>query len=323
MGLMRQDGIPHSVTARDPQIGAQSVGRTAEWRTVLVIAACYSAWLAAGFLYPAAPMLSILLLALPIVLHSSLQHEAMHFHPTRNAGLNEALVWLPLGLLIPYRRYRDLHMQHHIDRNITDPYDDPESFYLEAADFHRLPHALKTVLAWNNRLSGRIVLGPAISSLTFLTREARLLVRSSGPDAGSVRQAWLIHGLGVLAVWSIAQFGFGMPIYAYLCAVYLAMSVLALRGFCEHRWAEAADDRTVIVERSRLAFLFLNNSLHLVHHKHPGLPWYALPAAYRARRDEWHALNHDYVFRNYRAVIRAYALRAKEQVTHPRAGPSV
>ena len=112
-----------------------------------------------------------------------------------------------------------------------------------------------------------------------------------------------------------------MPAYAYLGSAYLGLSLLAIRSFCEHQWAEAPDGRTVIVERSLLAFLFLNNNIHLVHHKHPGLPWYALPAAYRARRAEWQALNDGYVFRSYGAVMRDFGLRPKEPVAHPeRAG---
>ena len=30
--------------------------------------------------------------------HGSLQHEAIHGHPTRSARLNAALAWLPIGL---------------------------------------------------------------------------------------------------------------------------------------------------------------------------------------------------------------------------------
>ena len=73
----------------------------------------------------------------------------------------------------------------------------------------------------------------------------------------------------------------------------------------------------MIVEKSRSALLFLNNNLHLVHHTHPALPWHALPAAYRARRAEWQAINGGYVFRGYGAVLRKFALRAKEPVAHP------
>jgi fatty acid desaturase len=108
-----------------------------------------------------------------------------------------------------------------------------------------------------------------------------------------------------------------MPIGAYLLAAYSGLSLLAIRSFCEHQWAEEPEGRTVIVEHSLLGPLFLNNNLHLVHHTHPGLPWYALPAAYRARRDEWRTINGGYVFHGYGAVARSFGLRAKEPVPHP------
>ena len=47
------------------------------------------------------PVLFVLIAAPLVTLHSSLQHEALHGHPTRSAALNEALVFPPLGLLFP------------------------------------------------------------------------------------------------------------------------------------------------------------------------------------------------------------------------------
>jgi fatty acid desaturase len=288
-----------------------------EWHTLALIAGCYAVWIAAGLLYAVSACVSVALLALAIVLHSSLQHEAVHRHPTRHAKWNEALVFLPLGLLVPFRRYRDLHLRHHGDSRLTDPYDDPESYYLALYDYQRLPSALRTLLAWNNMLVVRMLIGPAISAAGFLLTEARAALHPRDRTARSGRRAWAMHAIGLIAVAAIVHFGFGMPAYAYLASAYLGLSLLAVRSFCEHQWAEAPDGRTVIVERSLLAFLFLNNNIHLVHHKHPGLPWYELPAAYRARRAEWQAINDGYVFRSYGAVMRDFGLRRKEPVAHP------
>jgi fatty acid desaturase len=282
-----------------------------------LLAACHAVWLAAGLLHAAAPWLAIPLLALAIVLHSSLQHEAIHRHPTPSEGWNELLVSLPLGLLIPWRRYRETHLAHHVDSRITDPYDDPESFYLAAADHRRLPRAVRLLLAANATLAGRLLLGPAIAAARFLLTEARLGLRLLGPAARDWRKAWALHALGLAPVLGLVHFVFAMPFAAYLGAVYLGMALLALRGFAEHRWADAPEARTVIVERSRLGWLFLNNNLHLVHHRHPQLAWYALPAAYRAGRAEWLALNGGYVYSGYGAMLRAHGLRAKEPVVHP------
>ncbi|MEI6640532.1 MAG: fatty acid desaturase [Novosphingobium sp.] len=288
-----------------------------EWPTLALLFACHVAWVGACLLYSLAPWLAVPLLALAIALHSSLQHEAIHRHPTPSEGWNELLVSLPLGLLIPWRRYRETHLAHHVDSRITDPYDDPESFYIAAADHRRLPRAVRLLLAANATLAGRLLLGPAIAAARFLLTEARLGLRQRGAAAREWRKAWALHALGLVPVLGLVHFVFVMPFAAYFGAVYLGMALLALRGFAEHRWADAPEARTVIVERSRLGWLFLNNNLHFVHHSHPHLAWYALPAAYRARRAEWLAFNEGYVFTGYRAVLRAFALRAKEPVVHP------
>lgn len=288
-----------------------------EWRTVALILGCYTAWVAAGMLYPIIGWISLVPLALTIVLHSSLQHEAAHRHPTPHAGWNEALVFLPLGLLVPFRRYRATHLAHHADSRLTDPYDDPESYYLALCDYRRLPRVLQTLLRWNNRLAVRMLVGPTIATAGFLLTEVRAASGSRDRDAAERRRAWGSHAVGLAVVMAVVHFVFRMPVLAYLGAAYLGLSLLAIRSFCEHRWAEAPGGRTVIVERSLLGLLFLNNNIHLVHHTHPGLPWYALPAAYRARPDEWQAINEGYVFRNYRAVMRQYGLRPKEPVAHP------
>jgi len=288
-----------------------------EWPTLALVLACHAIWAGAGLIYGLAPWLAVPLLALAIALHSSLQHEAIHRHPTSSERWNEVLVSLPIGLLIPWRRYRETHLAHHVDSLVTDPYDDPESFYLAAADHRRLPRPLRLLLAANATLAGRLLLGPAIAALRFLLTEARLGLRLRGAAAGEWRKAWALHLLGLVPVLALVHFAFAMPFAAYFGAVYLAMALLALRGFAEHRWAEAPEARTVIVERSWLGWLFLNNNLHLVHHQQPHLAWYELPAAYRARRGEWLALNGGYVYAGYHALLRAHALRAKEPVVHP------
>jgi fatty acid desaturase len=289
-----------------------------EWPTLALIVACHAVWLAGGLLWAVAPFMAVPLLAITIVFHSSLQHETIHRHPTRSLAWNEALVWLPLGLIVPYRRFREQHLLHHTDPALTDPYDDPESYYLAGSDWERLPRVLQTLLVWNNRLLVRMLLGPAIMAVSYLRAEARALLRPVDREsARRARHAWASHALGVVGVVLIVKFVFAMSFGAYLVAVYGAHSILAVRSFCEHRWAETIAARSVIVEKSALGLLFLNNNLHIVHHAHPGLPWHALPAAYRARREAWQTMNDGYVFQGYSDVLRQFALRAKEPVRHP------
>ena len=285
-----------------------------EWPTLALIAVCYMLWGAAGlWLWPVVPWLALAVMAFMAALHSSLVHECLHGHPTRHRRLNEALTVLPLALLHPYRRYRDTHLAHHQDARLTDPFEDPESYYKARWRFAAMPAWLRGLLRVNNTMLGRIVLGPVLGAAGFLAGEARLLRKG----ARGVRLAWGLHLAGLVPVLAMIH-AFGIPLWLYLLAVsWPALSLIAIRTYAEHRWHETPEGRTIIVERSPLAWLFLHNNLHIVHHQLPGAPWYALPRLYRERRDYWRALNGGYVYRNYGQLFRAHALRGKEPVPHP------
>ncbi|WP_349363702.1 MAG: fatty acid desaturase [Roseitalea porphyridii] len=287
-----------------------------EWPTLAMLAACYGIWLGAGlWLYPVAPWGALAIMAVMAGFHTSLQHEALHGHPTRNADLNELLVALPLAVAYPYRRFKALHLRHHRDESLTDPYDDPESWYVAEGDHGRLSAPMRWLLAINNTFLGRLVIGPPLMVFGFLRDEARNLVAGSR----GVRRAWVHHGLGLGVLFAIVWGVMGIHPLVYVGVVaWGGMSLIAIRTYCEHRWQETPDGRTVIVENSRiLSWLFLNNNLHLVHHKLPRAPWYALPRLYRERRAQWIAANRAYVYRSYWDIVRAHALSPKDPVIHP------
>ena len=134
-----------------------------EWPTVALFALCYGGWAGAVFwLAELSLVAAVIALAVTLTLQSSLSHEVLHGHPFPNRRLNEALVILPLGLFVPYARFRDLHLEHHRDADLTDPYDDPESNYLDPAVWRGLPGWKRGLFAANNTLLGRMLLGPAI-----------------------------------------------------------------------------------------------------------------------------------------------------------------
>ena len=288
--------------------------RRIEWPTVALIVACYGLWACAGaWLWPVTPTFALALMAVMAALHSSLVHENLHGHPTRHRWLNEALVTLPLSLIYPYRRYKATHLAHHNDARLTDPFEDPESYYKARWAHDRMPRWLQAVLRVNNTMVGRIILGPILGAAGFLRLEAQLL----RADAPGVRLAWGLH-LASLAPLLALIWAFGIPLWLYvLTVVWPALSLISIRTYAEHRWHDAPEGRTIIVERSPLAWLFLNNNLHIVHHQIPSAPWYDLPRLHRARRAHWQALNHGYVYASYWALFRAYGLRQKEPVVHP------
>jgi len=289
-----------------------------EWPTLALFLAVYALWAGVTlFASSLTPAVAVPLLALTLVLHSSLQHEAIHGHPFASARLSAALAWPPLGLVVPYQRFRDLHMAHHRDAILTDPYDDPETNYLDPEVWARLPRLAQGVLLFNNTLVGRILIGPAIGVAAFLRDEAR--AARAGDRA--VAAAWAGHLAGVAAVLAWVTLVGTMPVWAYLLAAYLALSVLKIRTFLEHQAHERALGRSVIIEdRGPLAFLFLNNNLHAVHHASPQTPWYELPGLYAARREEWLARNLGYRYASYREILALHLFRRKDPVPHPHYG---
>jgi fatty acid desaturase len=285
-----------------------------EWPTLGLILLCYGLWLAAGvWLWPVTPVLALVVMAVMGALHSSLVHECLHGHPTRHRLVNEMLVILPLTLLHPYRRYKTTHLAHHHDERLTDPFDDPESYYRARWAYDALPGWFRAVLRVNNTLLGRVVLGPWIAGAGFILSEWRLFRE----DARGIRLAWALHLPSMAVVLSIV-WAMGIPVWLYMLGVaYPGLALISVRTFAEHRWHETPEGRTIIVERSPLAWLFLYNNLHIVHHQMPSAPWYALPRLYRERRDHWQALSGGYVFPNYLALWRRWGVAQKEPVAHP------
>jgi fatty acid desaturase len=112
-----------------------------------------------------------------------------------------------------------------------------------------------------------------------------------------VRLAWALHLPGlVLVAWWLLALG-TMPVWAYLVAAYVGTALLKIRTYLEHRAHEAARARTVIIEsRGPFSLLFLNNNFHVVHHMHPAVAWYKLPAMYAARKEHYQRRNEAYVY---------------------------
>jgi fatty acid desaturase len=286
-----------------------------EWPTLLLLFATYGLWILSTTVVADLSLgLATVLLALSMAQFSSIQHEVLHGHPFRSQALNEALVFPALNLAVPYGRFRDLHLAHHHDPVLTDPYDDPESNYQDPAVWARLSRPYRAVLRLNNTLLGRMLFGPAIATWHLVVTDLAAARRGDR----SVARSWGLHGLGVaiIAVWLLSVSS--LPIWAYLLASYLGYSLLKIRTFLEHRAHEAARARTVIIEdRGPLALLFLNNNLHVVHHMHPTVPWYRLPQLYRANREHYLRRNDGYLYRSYAEIFARYLLRAKDPVPHP------
>ncbi len=289
-----------------------------EWPTLGLIVGCYAVWVLALVWLPGISVALAIAVMVPVIaLQSSLQHEVLHGHPFNDRRLGEALVHPSLNLAIPYLRFRDTHLAHHMDARLTDPYDDPESNYLDPAVWAGLSRPVRAVLAFNNTLAGRMLVGPLVGQAGFMAADWRVMRGGDRHVARSVARAWALHialSAGILALVAATP----MPVWAYLVACYLGLSVLKIRTFLEHQAHERARGRTVIIEdRGPLAFLFLNNNLHVVHHMHPRLPWYRLPQIYFNNTETYLKRNEGYRYASYAQVFRRHLWRAKDPVAHP------
>lgn len=286
-----------------------------EWPTLGLIFLTYFVWmLATVWVASWSTLLAMVLVTLSGAMQSSLQHEILHGHPTPWRKLNEALVFPTLTLLIPYIRFRDSHLEHHQDSILTDPYDDPESNYLDPSVWNRLQRWQQATLRFNNTLAGRMLLGPLLAQIAFMRGDYVAWRRGKR----GVLSAWIWHVPSVIIVIWWMQALSPMPVWAWLLATYFSLSILKIRTYLEHQAHERARGRTVVIEdRGILSWLFLNNNFHVVHHMHPRVPWYQLPKLFAENRQRYLSRNDGYYFRNYAQVFRQFLFKAKDLVPHP------
>jgi len=286
-----------------------------DWPSFFLMAFCYIAFgLATSVLASWSAVAGIVAASLAITLHSSLQHEAIHGHILRSDWARSLSVSLAIGLFVPYERFRATHLAHHDDEQLTDPYDDPESNFQHPEAWTERGLISRGIYNFNNTLFGRMMIGPALSLISFYRSDLSAIWRGDK----AVFRAYLLHGIGLVPVLIWIEMISPLHVGQMMLAAYLGMSVLKVRTFLEHRAHEDAEGRTVIIEdRGLFAFLFLNNNYHALHHQEPSLKWYELPKAYAQSREAVLAQNKDYRYGNYAEVFRKFFLKRKDPVAHP------
>ena len=299
--------------ARAPGLPAVEVA------TLALILATYAAWLAITYAYGVWPLWVVAPLgAVLLTLHSSLQHEILHGHPTRWRAVNHVLAVVPLSLWLPYERYRQIHLVHHINDRLTDPHDDPESAYWDPEDWQRLGALGRALVRIQLTLAGRMLLGPLWRIPRFLRAELYAVIRNER----RARLYWVEHLAWCVPVLWWVKVACGMPLWLYVVAMVLpGNSILLIRSFAEHRARGPMRERTAIVERSwLLGPLFLFNSLHALHHEEPLMPWYQYHARYRVLRARLIEANGGLVYSSYLDVARRYLFRMHDVPVHPTGG---
>ena len=265
-----------------------------------------SAWLPLWVVCPAAAVFG--------AWHAHLQHELLHGHPTSYQWLNDVMAILPLGLLYPYTVYKRSHLEHHLAR-LTDPLDDPESYYVTPARWATFGRVRRAILIANNTLLGRMVIGPWIAAASLYNQQSRRLVAGE-PLAW---REWALHGILIaVMLWTIDAYTVISPLVYVFGIAYPATGLAMVRSYLEHRPADDENHRTAVVEAGWFwSLLFLNNNLHILHHERPGLPWYKLHGIYADQRQALLERNGGYVYDGYIDVARRHLLTPKDFPVHP------
>jgi fatty acid desaturase len=288
----------------------------AEWPTWLLIAVIHGGWLATLVFWR--ELGSVTATALMIwwcAWYMSLQHELIHGHPTSNSSINRLFGYLPLAVWYPYRLYRDSHLRHHVDADLTLPALDTESSYVSSITWEGMNRPLRALLWFNKTFWGRLLVGPAIAISSTWIEAVRQPLRGDWRHV----PMWLGHVamLSALLVWIDAESGVS-PLYYLLAISYPAQSLAMIRSYYEHRPAQDHKQRIVLNEAGPVfRMLFLNNNYHLVHHDFPSLPWYLLPRVYRARRSCYIARSGGFHVRGYGQLMRQFGFKPVDAPVHP------
>ena len=286
-----------------------------EWPTWLLIFSVYASWiLLMQYYHVLGAVLSVPLLVLVCALHGSMCHELIHGHPTRIQAVNNALASVPLMLFLPFPIYRESHLNHHHDENITLPGKDPESYYCSASEYRRKTW-LGKAFAWiNMTIVGRLLLNPAVEIFRLLQLAFKAL---KSADADALR-VWGIHLVSVTLLMLVIVQYFQVPWWQYLLVAYFANSLTRIRSFYEHRARIVVSERTVLMEPCLFfRIMFLNLNFHLAHHEHPSIPWYQLGHYYRAHRSELITRSGDFFYSGYKHWLLGHLFRPVDSPIHP------
>lgn len=282
--------------------------RIFEWPTWLVIAAIYGGWFAALAWYAhSASAWAVVALGVLAAWYMSLQHELVHGHPTAWAWFNRWLGLPPLAVWYPFDIYLRSHLAHHRDEVLTYPGQDPESNYLDPADFASRALPLRALLVAQRTALGRFFITPAfaIFHLLWPLREAAYW------RSPRMRWTWAQHAvLLALMLWGV-QAWTGMPPWLYVLGVsYPCLGLAFMRSFYEHRPAAEPLHRIVVNEAAwPWRLLYLNNNYHAVHHAQPNLPWYFIPRVYWAQREHFVASTGGFLMAGYVRLFVRHAVR--------------
>lgn len=297
---------------------AASSGRSkkTEWPTVLLLAVIVALFMGVTWFHDlmSAPVF-VIAVGLVVAWWSSAQHELLHGHPFANQRINDAIGHVTMNLWLPFPLYKSSHLEHH-RIELTDPLNDPESFYCTETRWESLNSITRGVLWVNRTLLGRFVIGPVLVVPAYCGDEIMGMIKRRDRVA---LNDWLRH-IAFASVTAVWLFGIcKVPVGPYLLgAVWLAMSLIMIRSFAEHRWVPGDASRSAMVNASwPFALLFLNNNLHHTHHARPSVAWYKLPGLASTLDSSAKAHAGAGLYRGYLDLARKFLVRPFDGPVHP------
>ncbi|WP_433607792.1 fatty acid desaturase [Dactylosporangium sp. CA-139114] len=236
-------------------------------------------------------------LALTTVPLWSLIHEAIHGTLLRNRAWNDRLGrLLAAGYGGPFTLLKAGHLLHHrysrTQRERTEVYDPARSSWLTAARTY-----------YPRLLGGLYVLELLSVLLVLLPRPGwRLLVRLTD-SLDSVTgllfervarrdnlRKFRVEAIAVIVTYTGSSLAWGRHCWMLWSAVGARALIVSLADNAYHyrtRLERPLDAMNLALPRA-LEYFVLAFNLHNVHHRHPGLRWHELRAAFVADRDEIH-----------------------------------
>lgn len=287
-----------------------------EGPTLMVAAAIYGGWLLLLASHEYVPWwITAPLAGYVVQWHSSLQHEAIHGMRGIPKWLRRALVCPPIGVWHPFELYRRSHSQHHRNRHITYPGEDPESYYSKAEDWKERGDLWRWLLTVNQTFLGRLIIGPFLQTPRLFAEEVGKMIAGDTANAG----IWFRHCIGLALMLLLVTRVFEMSVLSYLVEfIYSGFVFGMMRSFTEHRWDDRPSRRTAVVESNWVfGLLFLWNNLHAVHHLFPTVSWWKLPRVWRQHRERIQAHNGGFVFRGYGEIARRWLTTPNFIPIHP------
>jgi fatty acid desaturase len=253
-------------------------------------------YFAVPFLLPLSPWFAVLLV--PAVLTTTtnwaLMHEAIHGHFHARGRINDAFGRIS-GILFgaPYETLKFGHLLHHAINGTPD--DRPE--YFDPAKQSRLAAALVFYPRLMFGLYAVEVIG-AFACLMPRKVLAKLTALFPGESGEERATRYLLEPRRLRAMRFDALATVALMALAFWCYgkywLLLALAILA-RGVLISFADNGYHYRAPLGQGARAAYnlqlagsaAILHFNLHQVHHRHPNLPWTALPAAFAADADRY------------------------------------